>query len=93
MAKIKQLRPVFLIFIGLVLAIGSTALTPSANLWGQVLPSATPELAAPTATATPLPEVEMIPGTTNVIFLLGALLVVIVIIAIMWHRHDWKKVE
>jgi ABC-type transport system involved in cytochrome c biogenesis permease subunit len=91
MSKIKQLRPVFLIFIGLALAIGSSALTPPTYSWGQVLPTSTPALATPTAMVTHLPEVEMVPGSTNMILLLGTLLVVIVVIAIMWHRRDWEK--
>jgi hypothetical protein len=91
MTNFKQLRPIFLIFIGLALAIGSAALTPPLFLWGQTLPSTTPSLATLTPTVTPLPEAEMVPGSTNVILLLGALLVLIVVVAILWHRRDWEK--
>jgi hypothetical protein len=91
MSKIKQLRPIFLIFIGLTFAIGSSALTPLTYSWRQVLPTTAPSIATPTATVTPMPEVEMVPGGTNLILLLGTLLVVIVVIAIMWHRRDWEK--
>jgi hypothetical protein len=91
MSKIKPLHPIFFIIIGIVLALGSSALTPPINLWEQVLPTSTPTPAMPTPTVTPTPEVELVPGGTNIILLLGALLVVIVVIAIIWHRRDWEK--
>jgi hypothetical protein len=33
----------------------------------------------------------LIPGRTDLILLLGMILVVIIVASIMWHRRDWGK--
>ena len=87
----KTLRPVFFLFIGIILALASSALAPNTIAGSQALPSTTATLAQTLATPTPVPEKEMVPGNTNIILILGAILVVIIITAILWHRRDWEK--
>ena len=87
----KQIRPVFLISIGLAIAFSSAALTPPFHPWGQTTSTATSTLNAATATAIPSVNPELIPGRTDLILLLGMILVVIVIASIVWHRRDWER--
>lgn len=87
----KSLRPVFLITIGLTAAMASAALAPHSIILGRNALTATATLEAAAVTATPVIEKEMIPGDTNIILLLGAILVIIIITAILWRRRDWEK--
>jgi len=87
----KKIRPVFLILIGLAIAFSSAALTPPFHPWGQTLPTATSTLNPATVTAIPSGNQELIPGRTDLILLLGIILILIIIASIMWHRRDWER--
>jgi hypothetical protein len=86
----KTLRPILLISVGIAFALAGSVMVPSFSQ-GQLLSSvtATPEVI--TVTATVIHVAEKVPGDTNIILLLGAVLVVIIISAIMWHRRDWER--
>jgi hypothetical protein len=86
----KTLRPILLISVGIAFALASSVMVPSFSQ-GQLLPSATATPEVITVTATAVQEAEKVPGDTNIILLLGAVLVVIIITAIMWHRRDWER--
>lgn len=88
---IKPARPILLITIGLAFTLASAALTPPVNFWGQTTPSITVTSATEAITLTVVHETEKVPGETNIILLLGVILVVIIVTAIMWHRRDWEK--
>ena len=88
---IKTTRPILLITIGLAVALASAALASPDVSWVQTTLTATTTSALETITATAVHETEKVPGETNVILLLGAILVVIIVAAIMWHRRDWEK--
>jgi hypothetical protein len=88
---LKQLRPFFLVTIGLAIAFISGALTLPFHAAGQTASTATAMLSAPSLTSTPTAAKEMIPGSTSLILLLGTLLVVIIVASIMWHRRDWER--
>jgi hypothetical protein len=87
----KQIRPIFLISAGLAIAFSSAALTSPIHSWGQVIPTATQTLITSTVTTVPSGNLELIPGRTDLILLLGMILVVIIVTSIMWHRRDWEK--
>jgi len=91
MSKIKHLQPVVLILIGLAFALGASALTPLTDIRGQVQTTPTPVVITPVVTLLPKAEIRLIPGNTNLILLLGAFLVVIIVVAILWHRRDWER--
>lgn len=86
----KTLRPILLISVGIAFALASSVMVPSFSQ-GQLFPSATATTEVITVTATVIHEPEMVPGETNIILLLGAVLVLIIISAIMWHRRDWER--
>jgi hypothetical protein len=86
----KTLRPILLISVGIAFALASSVMVPSFSQ-GQLLPSTTATPKIITVTATAVQEAEKVPGDTNIILLLGAVLVVIIITAIMWHRRDWER--
>jgi hypothetical protein len=88
---IKSARPIILIAIGLSFALASTALATPVISWGQTTPTPVATSVLETLTATAVQETEKIPGETNIILLLGSILVVIIVVAIMWHRRDWEK--
>lgn len=88
---IKKARPILLITIGLAIALASAALASPDVFWAQTTPTASVTSAIETITATAVQETEKVPGNTNIILLLGAILVVIIVAAIMWHRRDWEK--
>ena len=87
----KQLRPFFLIIIGLGVALTSAALTLPFHAAGQTVPTPTAILSVPSLTSTQTAPKEMVPGSTSVILLLGTFLVVIIVASIMWHRRDWER--
>ena len=87
----KNLRPAFFIFIGITLALASSALAPNTISMSQGAFTATAYLIQASQTPTPAQEKEMVPGETNLILLLGAILAVIIITAILWHRRDWER--
>jgi hypothetical protein len=87
----KQIRPVFLISAGLAIAFSSAALNSPVHPWDQAMPTITSTLIIATATAVPSGNSELIPGRTDLILLLGMILVVIIVASIMWHRRDWGK--
>ncbi len=88
---IKAVRPVFLIITGLAFALAGSALSPSSLSIGQGNFATTATLVTNTVTSTVIPETDKIPGDTNIILLLGIILVIIIITAIMWHRRDWER--
>jgi len=88
---IKQARPILLITIGLAVALASAALAAPDVSWIQTTPTASVTSAVETIRATAVQETGKVPGNTNIILLLGAILVVIIVAAIMWHRRDWEK--
>lgn len=88
---IKTARPMLLITIGLAVALASAALASPVVSWVQTTPTAIVTSATEALTATAVHETEKVPGDTNIILLLGAILVVIIVAAIMWHRRDWEK--
>lgn len=88
---IKTARPILLITIGLAVALASAALTPPVFSWGQTTPTAIVTSATEAITATAVHETEKVPGETNIILLIGLILVVIIVAAIFWHRRDWEK--
>lgn len=87
----RSLRPILFISIGLAVALAGSALMPPSVPWGQTAQTATIIPVIVTVSATPVPEKEMVPGNTNIILLLGSMLVVIILTAVMWHRRDWEK--
>jgi len=88
---VKATRPIFLIAIGLAVALASAALTPPLFPWRQTTPTAIATSPTEVLTATAVHETEKVPGETNIILLLGVVLVVIIVAAIFWHRRDWEK--
>lgn len=80
-----------LITIGHAVAFTSAALASPTVSWMQTTPTTTVTFAGEVITATAVHEAEKVPGNTNIILLLGAILVVIIVAAIMWHRRDWEK--
>lgn len=87
----KKIRPFLLITIGMVVAFASSALAPSSLGLIQANPTSTPVLATVTVTATQFEKPELVPGDTNLILLLGTVLVVIILTAVIWHRRDWER--
>jgi hypothetical protein len=87
----KKIRPLFLIFVGLAMAFSSAALTSSFQPWIQATSTTTPAIATFTTTPTQPGHSEMVPGGTDLILILGIILVIIIISAVMWHRRDWEK--
>jgi hypothetical protein len=87
----KKIRPVLLISAGLASAFTSAALPPPIHDGGQAVPTATSTIITATATALPSGNLELIPGRTDLILLLGMVLVVIIVASIMWHRRDWER--
>jgi beta-lactamase regulating signal transducer with metallopeptidase domain len=87
----KTARPMLLITIGLAVALASAALASPTVSRVQTTPSTTAISDTEVITATAVHETEKVPGNTNIILLLGAILVVIIVTAIMWHRRDWEK--
>ena len=88
---IKAVRPVFLIMTGIAFALAGSALSSPSVSIGQENIATTATLVTNAVTATVIPEVEKVPGETNIILLLGIILVIIIITAIMWHRRDWER--
>lgn len=88
---IKTARPILLLTIGLAFALASAALAFPDISWVQTTPTPIVTSTTETITATAIHETEKVPGNTNIILLLGAILVVIIVTAIMWHRRDWEK--
>ena len=78
----NRIRSIALIVIALLLAAISLAQTPR---------NMDPVMAAQsaTATATPAPITAWQSGSTDAIFLWATLLVIIIIVALVWHRADW----
>jgi hypothetical protein len=78
----NRLRSLLLIVIALLLAGLSVAHTP------RNLDSVNPALVA-TPTVTPLPITEWRSGSTDGIFLWATLMLIVVVVALVWHRADW----
>jgi len=88
---IKTARPILLITIGLAFALASAALAFPDISWVQTTPTPIATSATEAITATAIHETEKVPGNTNIILLLGAILVAIIVAANTWHRRDWEK--
>jgi hypothetical protein len=83
MNNLRIFRPIFLLVIGSMLAISSATLAPF-NLFTA---TATP-VATPTATVIPYSPPD---GNTDGIVIWGTILIIIVIVAVIWHTPDWMK--
>jgi len=83
----SMLRPLALIAAMLALAGLSAALNPSASLAQSPTPTPLPVVLTPTpGAAQAVSEV----GSTDGIVLLGAIIVVIIIVPILWKRREWR---
>jgi hypothetical protein len=84
MNNLKKFRPILLLVIGSVLAVSSATFAPF-----NLVTAAPTSIATPTATVVPYSPQGG--GNTDGIVVWGTILIIIVIVAIIWHQPDWMK--
>ncbi len=83
-----SLHPWLILAAVLLLALGSAAISPASPLQHGLLPAA-----AMAAAPTPKPEVPIEEVSTDLIVLLGCVLLLVILIPLLLHSRDWMGKE